>query len=79
MKREIETFLRKGHLPHRWCAGCGNGIILNVFVHAFLKSGLRQEDTVIVSGIGCSGRITEYLNFDTIHTLHGRAIPVAQG
>jgi len=79
MKKEWRTFLREKYLPHRWCAGCGNGIILNVFVHAFSEAGLNQDKTVILSGIGCSGRITQYLNFDTIHTLHGRAIPLATG
>ncbi len=79
MKESIKRFLRTSHLPHAWCPGCGNGIILNVFAHVCEKLHLDQDRTVIVSGIGCSGRITQYLNFDTIHTLHGRAIPIATG
>ena len=79
MKEEYKKFLRINYLPHIWCPGCGNGIILNVFIHAFAKLHLNQDHTVVVSGIGCSGRITQYLNFDTIHTLHGRAIPLAIG
>ena len=79
MKEEYKKFLRIDNLPHLWCSGCGNGIVLNIFVRAFSKSYLDHNHTVIVSGIGCSGRITQYLNFDTVHTLHGRAIPIAIG
>lgn len=75
----FRDLIRTQYFPHRWCAGCGNGIVLNAFVHAFVKTGIDREKTVIVSGIGCSGRITQYLNFNTIHTLHGRAIPLATG
>jgi len=79
MKEEYKKFLRIDNLPHLWCSGCGNGIVLNIFVRAFSKSYLDHNHTVIVSGIGCSGRITQYLNFDTVDTLHGRAIPIAIG
>ena len=50
-----------------------------MFVHACANLCVDQDHTVIISGIGCSGRITQYLNFDTIHALHGRAIPLATG
>jgi len=43
MKEEWKGLLRKKLLPHRWCAGCGNGIVLNVFAHAFIESGLNQN------------------------------------
>ena len=79
MRKDHRKFLRTNYLPHIWCPGCGNGTVLNVFVHACAKLAIDQDQTVIVSGIGCSGRITQYLNFDTIHTLHGRAIPLATG
>lgn len=79
MKKRYRKFLRINYLPHIWCPGCGNGTVLNAFVHAFARSNLNKDQTVIVSGIGCSGRITQYLNFDTIHALHGRALPLATG
>ena len=76
---DIYQYLRKDKLPHIWCPGCGHGTILNSFVRAFDKSGLEQDKTVVISGIGCSGRATGYLNFDSLHTTHGRAIAFATG
>ena len=75
----VMDYLRKDLLPHLWCPGCGNGIILGAFLRAFHESGLDRDKTVIVSGIGCSGRATQYLNFDTVHTTHGRALAFATG
>ncbi len=75
----IWEYLRKDKLPHIWCPGCGNGIILGAFIRAFHSSGLDRDKTVIVSGIGCSGRVTQYLDFDTVHTTHGRALAFATG
>lgn len=76
---EIEKYLRKDKLPHIWCSGCGHGTILNAFVRAFAETDLKQDKTVVISGIGCSGRATGYLDFDTLHTTHGRAIAFATG
>lgn len=70
-------------LPTTWCPGCGNGIILGAFLRACLKlmdSGeLEMEDIAVVSGIGCSGRVTQFLRFSSVHAVHGRAIPLATG
>ncbi len=67
------------NLPHTWCAGCGNGIVLGAFLRAFEKTGIDADKLAVVSGIGCSGRVTQFLNFDAVHTTHGRAIPFATG
>ncbi|MBQ6594169.1 MAG: 2-oxoacid:ferredoxin oxidoreductase subunit beta [Clostridia bacterium] len=75
----IDKYMREEHLPHIWCAGCGNGIIMRDVVQAIEDLGLDRKDVVIVSGIGCSSRASGYLNFDTIHTTHGRAIAFATG
>jgi 2-oxoglutarate ferredoxin oxidoreductase subunit beta len=75
----IDKYLRKEHLPHIWCAGCGNGIILSALVEAIDSLTIDKSKVCIVSGIGCSSRAAQYMNFDTIHTLHGRAIPYAEG
>jgi 2-oxoglutarate ferredoxin oxidoreductase subunit beta len=77
--RTYEKFFRMNRLPHIWCPGCGNGIVMKSIVQAIEKTGLDQDKTVIVSGIGCSSRASGYMNFDTLHTAHGRAIPFATG
>ncbi|NLV73006.1 MAG: 2-oxoacid:ferredoxin oxidoreductase subunit beta [Actinobacteria bacterium] len=79
MALEIEQFLRTDRLPHIWCPGCGLGIITGAFLRAILDLGLTRENTVVVSGIGCSSRAAGYLNLNTVHTIHGRALPVATG
>lgn len=75
----IRDDLRQSKLPHIWCAGCGNGIVINALLRAIEGTGIDKRRTVVVSGIGCSSRATGYLNFDTLHAAHGRAIPFATG
>ncbi len=75
----IEKYFRPGRLPHIWCPGCGNGIVTGAIVKAIDKLGLSQDETSIVSGIGCSSRSSGYLDFNTVHSAHGRAIPFATG
>ncbi len=72
-------FLRIGKLPHIWCPGCGNGIITAAFVRAMAELPCEHQNIVVVSGIGCSSRATGYLNFNTFHTTHGRALAYATG
>lgn len=79
MAVDVIQYFREETLPHIWCPGCGNGIILRDFALALEKLGYHREETVIVSGIGCSSRAAGYLNFDTVHTTHGRALPFATG
>lgn len=66
-------------MHHIWCTGCGNGILLNSFVTALKELGLDMDKIVVVSGIGCIGRIAGYINTDSFHTTHGRPIPFATG
>lgn len=80
MQREmLNKYFRQNQLPHIWCPGCGNGIALGAIVEAIEGSSLDKEKICIVSGIGCSSRASGYLNFDSIHTTHGRAIAFATG
>ena len=79
MERNYEKYFRLNRLPHLWCPGCGNGIAMKAIALAIDKKQLPQDKTVIVSGIGCSSRASGYMNFDTLHTAHGRAIPFATG
>jgi len=74
-----QEFLRTKKLPHIWCPGCGNGIVTAALVRAIERADYDQRDVVIVSGIGCSSRAAGYLNFNTLHTTHGRALAFATG
>ncbi|HTY22573.1 MAG TPA: 2-oxoacid:ferredoxin oxidoreductase subunit beta [Desulfomonilaceae bacterium] len=65
--------------PHVWCPGCGLGILLGSLVRAFVKSGLTKDQVVLVSGIGCSGRLPVYVDVGSVHTTHGRALTFATG
>jgi len=65
--------------PHILCPGCGIGTVMNAMVRAFLELKLDKNKLCVVSGIGCSSRIPGYLDCDTYHTLHGRALPAATG
>ncbi|HMK36818.1 MAG TPA: thiamine pyrophosphate-dependent enzyme [Desulfomonilaceae bacterium] len=65
--------------PHVWCPGCGLGILLASTVRAFVESGLTKDDVVLVSGIGCSGRLPVYVDVGSVHTTHGRALTFATG
>ncbi len=78
-KVNVKRYLRREKLPHIWCPGCGHGIVLSALVRAIATVGLDQNKTVIVSGIGCSSRASGYMDFDTIHTTHGRALAFATG
>lgn len=75
----LDKYLRINRLPHIWCSGCGHGIIVGALARALEAQGAEPDKTVIVSGIGCSSRATGYLNFNTLHTLHGRALAFATG
>jgi 2-oxoglutarate/2-oxoacid ferredoxin oxidoreductase subunit beta len=75
----MERFLRADRLPHIWCSGCGLGTALSCFTYALDEMSLGEQDVGIVSGIGCTGRIAGYVNLDSYHTTHGRAIPFATG
>ncbi|MGD8237065.1 MAG: 2-oxoacid:ferredoxin oxidoreductase subunit beta [Armatimonadota bacterium] len=67
------------HFPHIWCAGCGHGIIMGAFLRAVEALELDQDKVTAVSGIGCSSRLPGYLDFNTLHTTHGRGIAFGTG
>ena len=75
----VKDYLRERFMPHIWCAGCGHGIVMNNMIRAIEHLGLKKNDIVMVTGIGCSSRISGYLDFHTLHTLHGRALAFATG
>ncbi len=81
----VHLYMRIDHLPQIWCPGCGNGVIMHdvaVAIDELIhdeENSINREDIVIVSGIGCSSRAAGYLDFNSIHTTHGRAIAFASG
>ncbi len=83
MDRELvhpfSKYLRSAMMPHIWCSGCGNGIVLNCFINALDDLQIDLDKLVVVSGIGCIGRIAGYTNADSFHTTHGRAIAFSTG
>lgn len=76
---DYNKYLRPNKLPHIWCPGCGHGIVLKALIRAIEKSGLSKDQVCMVSGIGCSSRTPGYLDFNTLHTIHGRAFAFATG
>jgi 2-oxoglutarate ferredoxin oxidoreductase subunit beta len=75
----VKDYIRERFFPHMWCSGCGHGIVLNSMLRAIEKLGMSKNEIVMVSGIGCSSRITGYVDFHTLHTIHGRALAFATG
>ncbi|MBN1626559.1 MAG: 2-oxoacid:ferredoxin oxidoreductase subunit beta [Deltaproteobacteria bacterium] len=75
----LDYLLRTDRIPHIWCPGCGIGTAFSSCLSALKESGIDLKKTVMVSGIGCSGRGAGYVNLDSYHTTHGRAIPFATG
>jgi 2-oxoglutarate ferredoxin oxidoreductase subunit beta len=62
-----------------WCPGCGNFGILRAFNSALVQLGMEQDQVVIVSGIGCHGKMVNYVNVNGFHGIHGRVLPLATG
>lgn len=63
----------------KWCPGCGDYAVFNSLNNAMAQVGVSQDDTVVVSGIGCSSRLPYYMNTYGMHTIHGRGAAVATG
>ena len=79
-EHEVYQYLRhKKKFPGVWCAGCGIGIVLASIIRAVDRMGLDKDEVAMVSGIGCSGRMSVYVDFNTMHTTHGRALAFATG
>lgn len=74
-----DELLRQERMPHIWCPGCGIGSAFSACITAMQKTGIDYDSFAIVSGIGCTGRVAGYLDIDSFHTTHGRAIPFATG
>ena len=79
MAFNYDSYLRMEKMPTLWCWGCGDGVILKAFIRAVDKLGWSKDDVCVVSGIGCSGRFSSYVDFNTVHTTHGRTVAFATG
>ncbi len=79
LDRFLDYFRLDERFPHMLCPGCGIGTAMGTMVRALIEAGIEQDRLCVVSGIGCSSRVPGYLDCDTFHTLHGRAIPAATG
>jgi len=78
--RLIHEYLRHDKkFPHVWCPGCGIGIMLGALIRAIDRTGFSKDEIVMISGIGCTGRLPVYVDFNTLHTTHGRALTFATG
>jgi len=76
---DYSKYLREKKFPLIWCPGCGHGIVMKAIIRAIDRVGWKRDDMVMVSGIGCSSRMPGYVDFNTLHTTHGRAIAFATG
>ncbi len=72
-------YVRTFKLPHSWCPGCGTGIVMQAIVRTFDKLGWKNNDIAFITGIGCSGRMSTYINVNTMHVTHGRPLTFATG
>ena len=75
----VRDYIREQFFPHIWCPGCGHGTIMGSMIRAIERLGIEKNNIVVISGIGCSSRICGYLDFHTLHTIHGRALAFATG
>ena len=75
----VRDYIRERFMPHIWCPGCGHGVVMNNLLRAIENMNLNKNDIVVVTGIGCSARISGYLDCHTLHTIHGRALAFATG
>ncbi|MCD4708113.1 MAG: 2-oxoacid:ferredoxin oxidoreductase subunit beta [Candidatus Sabulitectum sp.] len=69
----------KKKFPHVWCPGCGIGIVMGSIIRAIDSLGWDLDDILMVSGIGCTSRMPVYVDFNTLHTTHGRALAFGTG
>ncbi len=79
MHHPIDDMLRSDRMPHIWCPGCGLGTNFTCYLEALKAIDTPLDKAAMVSGIGCTARVAGYINIDTFHTTHGRAIPFATG
>jgi len=73
---DVRDYIRKELFPHFLCPGCGHGIALRALLWAVDELGIEKDRLAVVSGIGCSGRLSAYIDANTVHVTHGRPLPL---
>ncbi len=76
---EYKYLRAKKSFPHVWCPGCGIGIVMGSIIRAVDAMQWDLDDIVMVSGIGCTSRMPVYVDFNTLHTTHGRSLAFGTG
>ncbi|MGA2503212.1 MAG: 2-oxoacid:ferredoxin oxidoreductase subunit beta [Anaerolineales bacterium] len=75
----LQKLSKKRKFPSIWCSGCGIGIVMGALLRAIDHLGLDKDQVALVAGIGCTARMPGYLDFNSLHTTHGRALAFATG
>src|SRR5512137_2884329 len=75
----LQKLRKNKKFPTIWCSGCGIGIVMGALIRAIDHLGLKNDDVALVAGIGCTARMPVYMDFNTLHTTHGRALAFATG
>jgi 2-oxoglutarate ferredoxin oxidoreductase subunit beta len=75
----LQKLRKDKKFPTIWCSGCGIGIVMGALIRAIDHLGLNNDEVALVSGIGCTARMPVYMDFNTLHTTHGRALAFATG
>jgi 2-oxoglutarate ferredoxin oxidoreductase subunit beta len=75
----LQMLRKNKKFPTIWCSGCGIGIVMGALIRAIDHLGLKNDDVALVAGIGCTARMPVYMDFNTLHTTHGRALAFATG
>ena len=76
---DINEYIRMEQMPHFLCPGCGHGIALRALLWAVHELKIDKDKLAVVSGIGCSGRLSAYVDANSFHTTHGRPLAYATG
>jgi len=75
----LQKLRKNKKFPTIWCSGCGIGIVMGALIRAIDRLGLDIDKVALVAGIGCTARMPVYMDFNTLHTTHGRALAFATG
>jgi 2-oxoglutarate ferredoxin oxidoreductase subunit beta len=75
----LQKLRKNKKFPTVWCSGCGIGVVMGALIRAIDHLGLDNDQVALVAGIGCTARMPVYMDFNTLHTTHGRALAFATG
>ena len=75
----LQNLRKNKRFPTIWCSGCGIGVVMGSLIRAIENLGLENDQVALVAGIGCTARMPVYMDYNTLHTTHGRALAFATG